>query len=379
VIFSSQRSAVTRAIARGVAFALLLTVSTGLAALRICAKCGYENPDGGTSCSHCGAVLPQQVPEVVTGVDSNPVVRTGSARVDEALVEEEVRRGQERLARNEPDLAKLFFRNALAFDLLTGKTNAVRSGQIGELLQRCDALRGRVKIRCPACDGTGRRRVNMIGLDGREIEVVGSTGSTCPRCGGSGSIARSGTVSDRKLAIGKAMGQYRTLQQGRRFVPVGGAWLPEQVASGLTVRDRVTVLRATAAPCAACLGTCQVDCTACSGSGNVKCTNRSCVGGRVTLKPEERLGRSIEQVQKCKICGGTGVVPCERCRGSGALLCKACNGTGDRALCQRCGGAGLTPCQRCSGTGQSQGVPCKACAGKGEVLCTGCQGDGRKR
>jgi hypothetical protein len=283
------------------------------------------------------------------------------------------------MEKNEPELAKLFFRNALAIDMLTGETNAERAGQIGLLLQRCDAQRGRVKARCNACDGTGRRVTSLIGLDGREIEVTGAAGSPCSRCGGTGSVSRAGTVSDRKYAIGRAIGQYRTLQQARRFVPIGEAWVPESVETGLLLRDRVAALRVCAGPCASCLGIGKAECQTCSGSGNVKCTNRSCMGGKVTVKPEDRLGRSIEQIQKCKICGGSAVVPCERCRGSGAVLCKSCNGTGERPLCQRCSGSGISPCKRCNGVGQLQGVQCKTCGGKGEALCASCQGDGRKR
>jgi hypothetical protein len=191
-------------------------------------------------------------------------------------------------------------------------------------------------------------------------------------------MTRPGAIADRKYAVGRAMSEYRTVQQSRHLVPVGDAWVPEAVAPQLEVRAQAAVRRIAAAPCKACLGLGLADCQKCSGTARVKCTNRGCVGGMVTVKAGDRLGHSLEHQERCKICGGVGVIACEKCRGSGAVLCKTCNGTGEREPCSRCSGEGISRCQRCGGRGESGGVACKSCGGKGEVLCTSCQGDGRK-
>lgn len=356
--------------------ALALVAGVCLAeALRICGKCGHETAGSDTVCAHCGAELPA----IVTNDVATAAVQTAElpAKVEPSVVLEEVNLGRAALEKGRVDMAKLYFRNALALDLLAGKTQDL-SEKIGTLIQQCKVGRGTVRIRCAACDGTGRRTARSTSMAGKE--TGSSTGGTpCTQCGGTGHQTRPGAVSDRKYTVGQALSDFRTAQQSRHYVSVGMAWLPQGVEQSLDVKTRAAVMRSVAAPCAQCLGLGLADCQTCSGMGRVKCSNRSCAGGMVTVKAESRLGRDLERQERCKICSGAGVIPCEKCRGTGAVLCRSCNGTGERAQCSRCGGEGIAQCQRCAGAGRVGDAVCKSCGGKGDLLCVSCQGDGRKR
>jgi hypothetical protein len=355
---------------------MLLTSAVCIAeVLRICSKCGQEATGANAVCEHCGAVFPAVPTNVVAPTAAEPSVLP--ARVESSVVLEEVNLGRQALEKNRVDLAKLYLRNALAMDLLAGKSQDL-SAQIGSLIQKCKTGRGTLKVRCTACDGTGHRTARSTSMAAREMgSSIG--GVPCPQCGGTGYQTRPGAIADRKYTIGQAMSDYRTAQQSRHYVSVGSAWIPGPVEETLDVKSRAAVLRCTAAPCGVCLGLGLADCPTCSGMGRVKCPNRSCAGGMVTVKSESRLGRDLERQERCKICGGIGVISCDKCRSSGSVLCKSCNGTGERAQCSRCGGEGVMHCQRCGGMGRVGEAACKSCGGKGDILCVACQGDGRKR
>jgi hypothetical protein len=348
---------------------------------RVCQKCGYESDDAASVCSHCGVVLPP--PEVApengpASSDSEGAAKAARHILSGVVVDQEVRMGRQYIATNQTDIAKLFLLNALAMDMIAADKAPARANVIAELLKKCELHGGKVLAKCSACEGTGRRIMRATRFSGEAVNVsVG--GMPCPHCGGSGFVRRDGTVGDLKLAMGRAAGRYRVLQQSRRFTEVGGAWVPADIAERLSLRDRVSLRRTLATPCENCLGIAQTECPACSGSGRAKCSNKKCVGGKIAVPSEKHLGRTLEQNRKCGVCGGTGIVPCEKCRGSGAVLCRVCNGSGERPECRRCGGEGLLACRTCGGAGEVKAISCRTCGGDGELVCASCQGDGRKR
>lgn len=357
----------------------LLSAMITLAIPRVCQKCGYESDNAVSACTHCGAALPVPAAED-TNAPARPVNPAGGDRhsLTGSMVEQDLAMARQYLATNRADVAKLFLRNALALDMVASDVSAGRTAAIAELLKQCEFRNGTVRSKCAACEGSGKRIMRSTLLSGKTVDIS-TGGMPCPQCGGSGVVFRAGTVADMKLALSRAMSRYRVLQQGRRYAEVGGAWVPEDTLGQLSLRDRVTLRRALADPCGTCMGIGQADCATCSGTGRIKCPNRGCVGGSITVSPAEKWGRRLEHTEKCKVCGGTGVVPCEKCRATGAILCKTCNGTGERPVCQRCGGEGVIPCRRCGAAGQKAGSNCTVCGGAGETICTACQGDGKKR
>ena len=321
--------------------ALSFVICLAVAEVLVCPRCGCENPHGALICEHCKAKLP----EVITTV--RPENRTDGSYsllpsgkfefLGPAVVEEEIRLGRLYNATGEVEVAKLYFRNAAALDMLTNPSLANdRAARIAEFLKNHDFGKGGAAWKQNAAHSTGR---------------------------------------------------YEMLQQGRKYVPMGGAWIPLAIESKLSVRQIVLVRRAATLPCQSCMGSGRLDCQKCKGTGEIKCTNSKCVKGIVKVEVANGLsgtkssgleGRVVRS-EKCKICGGRGLLTCPDCNGEKTFLCKDCNGTGAVPLCRSCGGEGFLSCKRCNGTGKEKSGVCSVCNGDGIVLCSSCNGDGRKK
>jgi hypothetical protein len=319
-----------------------------VADLLICPDCGYENATGRTACSHCQALLHAAAPETDAGtVAEEPCsdAQRCAALTTGTFVEEDIAAAVEimenrgvaaRVAGDyRMDIARRFLKNAASLDLLA-EPDAERTERMMHLLHQSD-------------EAVRREHV-------------------------------AGTMRDRLYRMGRASRLYSELQQRRKRVPFGGAWIPVQMERSLTVRQAVALRRATVAPCRDCMGMGRVDCKVCKGIGHVPCTNRECRRGSVFLERKGELGSGlIKRSVKCTTCGGSGDLPCGACGSAGAILCDACRGSGERALCRRCSGQGYIDCRRCSLTGLPDHAPCPTCDGEGVVLCTGCKGEGRDR
>ena len=361
---------------------LLLGTWLAVADITVCPKCGYENDSTRTECLHCRAALPAPTPQ------TKPTAVAGEQRLKDGkieflggpTVEAEIAEGRQAFKDGDAELARLFLRNASALELLTDtKVENKRAADIAELLGKCDTAARAVRARCPDCNGTGKASMKATSLKGDTVSLD-VAGKSCAKCGGSGFVYTPGTVDEQKFALGRALNRFATRQQIRKYVAVGGAWVPPDVADKLTVRQTVRLKMAMAAPCEACAGIGRVSCRSCSGTGLIKCTNRGCEAGKVTVTEGGQLGgKKVKRLDKCPVCNGTGSVVCTRCTGTGSLVCTRCNGNGERGLCRSCGGQGFIDCRRCHGTGQYKGEPCTACHGEAVAECTNCNGDGKER
>jgi len=356
-------------------FAVVLVALAALPAwaIRICSRCSYEVPDGSANCTHCGA----EVPIASSGSTAKPATDAPAGVVTADLVEKEIEEGSRQLRDGAPDVAAALFRNAVALDLLTAQDSGSDRGErLRQLLQSCVGKGATVKVPCRECGGTGKASLTMTGLDGGTVSR--RTTSPCRSCSGSGFVLRNGTVTDVKAARAAAVKRYVALQQSRKRVPVGAAWVPVEMEASLRVRDTAVLKRATALPCDACLGLGAEDCSTCKGVGTRPCSK--CKQGWIVEKVKGGFGNeNLTRKVRCRTCGGTGREVCAGCLGRGNVPCQECKGTGERSVCSRCDGAGLFPCSKCGGKKTVRGAPCTACAGEGVVLCPACRGDGKKK
>jgi hypothetical protein len=372
---------------RALTASLLLAAIAAIAGFVVCPKCGYENNSALSACTHCRGELPgvrtappaplpepESVPRRVAA-NLNP-----EGYLDPRLVEREVAMAKDHFRQGNVEIGRLLLRNAAALDLLTDPHEpSKRSEEILKLLSRCDSLGASVKRRCPACAGTGKGQARLTGLDGR-VDFRDVPGKACGQCKGTGSVRGTGTVSDRKFNIGRAMNRYGTIQQGKKFVPIGGTWVPGDVEEDLTIRQTVQLKRACPAPCEECLGVGRSDCEECKALARVKCGRDGCENGMVRVVNEGTLVKArVSRTEKCRECRGRAFVACGECVGRGSVLCEECGGTGERKLCPKCGGQGLASCRRCNGSGKYRDEACSTCGEQGISLCSSCSGDGRKR
>jgi len=305
---------------------------------------------------------------------------TNGAVVSQEIVAEELQIGKEYIRAGDLDLARLFLRNAGALDMLRAQSSGAElSKTITALVTRCEEIGSRVKRRCPECDGTGRQSLGIRRLRGDEDTLLSE--SKCDRCQGRGFFMDAGHASERKFRAARAVNKYTRLQQGRKFVPIGGAWVPLAVEPKLTIRQTVQLRRATALPCEECMGVGRLDCDECKGAGFEKCSNRDCKNGMIEVEKGGQLSKTtaIKLRERCPDCRGKGKQACRECLGRGSVVCDECGGTGQRELCSRCGGQGMAPCRRCRGVGSYRGGQCTTCGGSGSALCSSCSGDGRKK
>ena len=371
-----MKRTVTLVLAAGLAFVAFIA-----AAPVICPKCGWEMTENDRVCTHCGAELPPPKPvEHVATAEST--ARGASFFLDPEIVEAEIAVGIEQLRSGNPEVARLFFKNASALNLLTEHPGGVvdeRSNRILQFTLESEQQMRMVRRPCPECGGSGKKSMTVTSLDGK-VERKEVPGSICPACDGRGYVVATGTIDEQRFRMGKALSLYTTLQQGRRMVRIGEAWVPQKVADRLGIRQRILLKRTLALPCPDCMGLGRNDCRKCQGLGRIKCPNPKCENGLVSVESGGLLTETrLKRKEKCKVCGGVGTVLCPECKGSGSILCKTCGGTGARELCRRCNGEGLTTCPRCKGSGMVGGEVCAECKGEGVVECASCGGDGRKR
>jgi len=348
----------------------------------ICPKCGFENSPTNEFCSHCRAALsPRQADG--DAADTLPGnldgAETEEPYLPASLVETEMTLGFKYQKDGRTDIARLFFENAAALELLTDpglKSN--RPETIAQALKAYDQQQ-LVSRPCPVCSGTGKRLFTAGTLSG-DVVRRRAGGAICKVCKGAGTVTVPESVVERKYRMARARQEYDRIQQGRKLTKIGEAWLPAGYAAQLKVREQAALIRATAAPCPVCAGAGKVDCKTCRGMGLVKCPNHDCVDGMVTAtRNAKRLGTgSADRLEVCPMCRGDGFIACSTCSGSGASACPRCGGSGERERCDRCGGEGFVTCGRCQGTGSLQGKPCANCRGQGVILCATCHGDGHK-
>lgn len=372
-----------RLLAIGASLGLL--VGAAWAAIQVCPKCGYENWQGGAICDHCKAELPavakEAAPETAVNDIGYTLLESGKLEfLKPGVVEEEIKRAQAASATGDVEVARAFLRNATALDMLTNPAvKNDRGARIVELLKGMDKVLSGVARTCPVCNGTGKSTMRVVSLKGEEsFQVV--HGRHCQKCGGSGKITGAMTADERKFAAGRAVSQVSTLQKSRKYVPIGGAWIPMEIEAKLSTRQMV-LLRRTAPPlCPTCLGSGRSNCLACQGAGEIKCTNPKCVEGMTQVAVVGSLTKTtITRTEKCKVCGGAGVIACATCTGAGSVVCKDCGGSGELPQCKKCSGQGFITCARCHGTGTQKNGVCSACGGEGIALCSSCNGDGRKK
>jgi len=342
-------------------------------AIRVCERCNYEVNEGAVSCSHCGAPATSNVAAFASAVEENREAPGAS------LVEKEIQEGRQQRGRGDDEVAAALFRNALALEQIVPEgSDAKRGERIRRLLHETGAEGVKVQRQCRACGGSGKTLFTADVIDGKASSVQSSV--ACRLCAGTGKVTVDGTPAESMSARGAAAKRFAALQQSRKYVAVGGAWVPVSLETNLSVRQVALLKRTAAPPCQTCLGTCWQQCSECQGAGRQPCTNAKCVKGVVTDKITGGFkGLDLPRKTKCRICTGTGYENCSNCAGKGKAACSACNGTGERAVCSRCDGAGTQPCAKCTGAGKVKGVTCAACRGEGIVLCAACKGDGRKR
>jgi hypothetical protein len=356
--------------------ALLLAMTLSAWAIRVCNRCGYEVNEGAASCSHCGATVATNV----VAVRSLPDREQGAFSAD--LVEKEIQEGLRHRAKGDIEVAAALFRNALALEQVVPDSGDSKRGEkIRRMLQEDGAGGSRqVQGPCPNCGGTGKTSFTAAVLDGKTASVPSSV--TCQKCEGSGKTMRAGSVSEAIASRSAGVKRYTELQQSRKYVAIGGAWVPLGMETNLTTRQ-TALLKKTAAPCCqTCMGTGGQECADCRGTGRQPCSNRKCSKGIVVEKPADGLKGSdigLTRKVKCRTCTGTGYEVCAQCSGKGQVACAACNGSGDRPVCSRCDGAGTQLCAKCAGGGKVKGITCTTCRGETLVLCSSCKGDGRKR
>jgi len=339
----------------------------------VCDKCGYENPDDTPACEHCGAVFKEsKIKEAET-----EQVSVSNAEIKK-LVAREVEIAGDYFQKGEHDMAALFYRNAIALDLLSGGTNPVPALWRERMLSATRIAPAKIKIKCRMCGGSGRRTVEVTGLDSKKTSV--SSGLSCLACGGTGVETVEEPLRERKERLVEVERQYTAFQRARKYVKTGGAWIPFLLEARMSARQTALVRRFCASPCNECSGFGRVECGKCKGTGMVKCPNRECKNGQVFKEKKGELSSgTIRSSEKCPVCHGKGMVACEECRGRGGLSCEECGGSGERPVCDKCEGAGLVKCSRCGGSGIKDGKTCLNCNGEKVILCPSCGGDGHDK
>lgn len=370
--------------------AVFLSCFCVLGELNICHKCGYENAEWADKCIHCSVRLS------VKGEEALEDETVSESSFDQGflsaeIVSKEVAEGQKYQEKKDYELARLFFRNALAMEGLTNPEDGEKRAErlIGMIRQSEKASRTVTK-ECPRCGGTGAGAVKLDSLEttrGRGGKPLGASkvvlnvpSQKCKRCDGTGNVSVTGTIDDLKYQAGKAESSYRRLQQARKYEPVGNAWVPKSVADELDVKQRATLMRGVVSPCSACGGVGRLDCRKCKGDGRIPCGNNDCKNGKVPLAKDDKVMKRMQGdlTKKCSECNGRGTIPCRSCDEEGTILCSRCGGSGECAVCDKCNGRGYVDCSKCSGTAEYRGESCKYCAGTGVVLCSSCGGEGHK-
>jgi len=363
----------------------LIWALSAIAGLFVCPKCGYENDENATQCIHCKAEFPAHAAaaETVKQPDDTPAVpKDNSWYLPAEIVEKEIKLARDNVEAGDLVVARLFFKNAMALDRITNPTIETKMPEIiRQAVQECDTAFCRVTGKCPLCKGTGNKIMQTVNMQGQAVfqDVLGNS---CPMCKGRKFVYKYPDQDELKPALGAGAKRYTMIQQGRKYVTVGGAWIPMNLEDKLSIKQVALVKGASASSCDGCLGFCSVACSTCNGVGKIKCPK--CENGWVKNKPaddknkKKLIGANTDTLVKCPDCKGSTLLSCTTCDGAGMVMCKRCNGTGESAACKTCDGKGLVPCKKCLGAGKLKDAVCPACRGEGVVLCSSCNGDGRR-
>jgi hypothetical protein len=360
-------------------FVFCIVVTSVLAGYVICPKCGWENAEGSRYCSHCGEKLTGETNAaavVAEDPEESGDVDESAYAVSSEIVESELKTAREYLEAGDSWLAFFYCDNAMALNMLAppSEERSDRVLQIHDLSGRQARTSGRM---CTKCNGTGKisKSVSSPSLGGG-TRTYQLPAKTCPACKGKGIIPGKSTLEQLRYDYGTSKQRYGVLRHGKRWEPVGEAWVPPGVVQGLNAREIATLKRVTGSRCPFCLGFGRITCEACGGTGETDCPN--CEDGTVVKELEESIREDAKRELRTK-CHGTGKIKCLTCGGRKNVLCDTCSGDGKRPKCTKCDGSGLKSCRKCHGSGIYRGETCPLCRSCGVLLCTTCQGDGRAK
>ena len=355
-------------------------------ALTICPKCGHEVEDGAVKCKHCNSLIvkketapaPAPAPAPVVAVDEDKTV----AAQAENFVKDLYQKAQKNL-QNNPGTAFAYYQNAFAVLRLVPADE--RSKRIGQAIMKNMGVARRSmtvgRVPCRVCKGTGKYKVDLGKVDGsKNVKFV--EGISCKRCNGRGWKICHLSVARIKMNVLKGRQTFEQQCMVEGYHKLGRAYVPEELFSVLSLRQRVMVMTGIPAPCKECQYTGLDECRNCRGTGWVECPAENCKDG--VIEAPSSSGRSYmkkkrlngEVQEKCGVCQGWGEIPCRTCQGTGCCICEKCGGTGEAPRCKRCSGSGLITCTRCNGSGKYKGEACSKCSGEGEFLCPTCKGEG---
>jgi len=358
------------------------------AALVICGACGHEGSEEQRVCSHCGAVVGADKPQVAETPATATVARV---TIDLQAVLEAARadaRAATEIEEARPEVALGYYRNASALmRLLPDAMIPDDSGKrLVEKVSQCRLKMQNTFKPCADCNGLGRRKVKMLSLQGDREGVLAGEGMLCKACVGTGRMQAARNADDLRLLLAQGVRDHETRQQAARRVAVGNVWVPVTLAEVLTPRLQALLRTAAASPCEACQGLGIQTCGVCTGQGRTVCRHSGCQNGMIQKRQSNSLSPETALLVKtpCPSCNGSGWIACVGCTGKGHVVCRTCGGLGQPKKCATCGGAGTGACTRCKGTGKVTGrnrveIPCAACGGEGVGLCSTCKGEGCAR
>lgn len=345
----------------------------------VCVDCGWETPDDVGPCAHCGRITPVKV----AGSDGENRERPadaggGEAALDPSLLDTELRLALKLTRAGDRDLARLFWSNALYLrPFCSDGDGRGRKAIMDSLAKEMGPGSARVGAKCPGCEGTGSRVVNLQSLASGREERREITGGVCGVCYGSGYVRRFRSESERKEIWDKSLLRFKSLQAERNYVAVGQAWIPAGVEASISFRRKAGLAALSLSVCGGCSGTGAAECGKCRGYGLVEC--EECERGDIFVKVRAELSKTtLSRSEKCKSCRGTGMRSCGDCRGGGFASCRKCEGTGSAPVCEKCGKKGYIDCKKCDGSGNFASSVCDQCLGEGAVTCSVCIGSNRK-
>jgi hypothetical protein len=370
---------------RGLIVCLALFACCTATALVICGACGHEGAEGQRFCSHCGARVGEDKPQVV---ETPATAAVAMVTIDLQAVLEAARADARAAAEIEetlPETALCYYRNSSALARLL--PDAMIPDDSGKrMIEKINLCRERMQNAfkpCDDCKGSGRRKVTMVTLSGDKEGVMSGEGVVCKTCGGSGRNLAARTADDLRLLLARGVRDHETRQKAARRVAVGNVWAPVAVAEALTPRLQALLRTAMPSPCADCQGLGIQMCGSCKGRGRTVCRNAGCKDGMIQKRQANSISPESALMVKtpCPTCKGSGWITCLGCTGKGHVLCQTCGGLGQPKKCAVCGGAGTGACNKCKGTGKVMGrdrveTPCTACGGEGIGLCPTCHGEG---
>jgi hypothetical protein len=366
---------------------LLSTFIVVQAAIFICPRCSYEQPEGAVTCNHCGTALPRP-----PAPSPAPTATPPTPTVWLATADDNWRKASDAAEQGKLWLAWFYARNAHTLNRMVEATNSTRNVRLVGLLRTLEKHLRPATQPCPLCVGSGKRP-RYVKMSNGSLQLIPNA-KTCPRCNGARTLparTRADTLVHNRA---QAKRDYDALQQDRGWISVEDVWLSPELAANLPLPVRAQLLHIMGSPCLNCAGMGLHACTKCDGAGWIKCTRTDCVAGAmpcadcdgtgkaVTGKPSAKHGAYCRTCSSlghvlCKTCKGNASLICPTCGGREELVCKTCNGAGQNALCGTCKGDGLLTCNRCRGSGLVKNVTCADCKGLGRGVCANCKGIGR--